>query len=64
MGPTSFTFSITSRATSANFPASDDEIQSHAINNGMRTMWQNGIHKITAGITTPEEVIREVPFKF
>jgi type II secretory ATPase GspE/PulE/Tfp pilus assembly ATPase PilB-like protein len=37
---------------------SDDIIQAAALDNGMRTMRQDGVVKISEGITTPDEVLR------
>ncbi|HPQ39648.1 MAG TPA: GspE/PulE family protein [bacterium] len=38
----------------------DSEIETAAYTTGMRTLWQNGVYKVLAGITTPEEVLREI----
>ncbi len=38
--------------------SSSEEIRDHALNNGMRTLRQDGIEKALAGLTTPEEVLR------
>lgn len=38
--------------------ASIDKIRQYAIKKGMRTLRQDGWHKIKSGITTPDEVIR------
>ncbi len=40
--------------------APDLELKKAAIKEGMNTLWMNGIRKIKAHITTPEEVLREV----
>ena len=37
---------------------SSEEIKAQAVGDGMRTLRQDGIDKATAGITTPEEVLR------
>jgi general secretion pathway protein E len=39
---------------------SSNEVKAAAIANGMLTMQQDGVAKIKAGITTPEEIIRKV----
>lgn len=44
---------ITQRATS-------DELQKEAVNEGMATMLQDGLDKVSSGLTTIEEVIRVV----
>jgi type II secretory ATPase GspE/PulE/Tfp pilus assembly ATPase PilB-like protein len=44
---------ITSKATS-------DEIQKQAVSDGMVTMLQDGLDKVSSGLTTIEEVIRVV----
>jgi type II secretory ATPase GspE/PulE/Tfp pilus assembly ATPase PilB-like protein len=44
---------ITSHATS-------DEIQRHAVTEGMVTMLQDGLDKVASGLTTIEEVMRVV----
>lgn len=41
----------------------DTEIKKVAISKGMKTLWDNGIKKILDGITTPEEVLREVTLR-
>ena len=38
--------------------ASTSEIKKEAIRLGMKTLRQSGIHKIKAGVTTIEEVLR------
>jgi len=38
--------------------ASADEIETKAIEMGMRTLRQDGLEKVLAGVTTPEEVMR------
>ncbi|RMF89696.1 MAG: type II/IV secretion system protein [Nitrospinota bacterium] len=40
--------------------ASEDEIKETAIKEGMRTLHQSGVQKVIDGITTPEEVMREI----
>ena len=40
--------------------APDSEIKQASMKQGMRTIWQNGQDKILEGITTPEEVLREI----
>ncbi|MBN1552517.1 Flp pilus assembly complex ATPase component TadA [bacterium] len=40
--------------------AADADIENHAKRKGMKTLWQNGIEKLRKGITTPEEVLREI----
>ncbi|MBN1298020.1 Flp pilus assembly complex ATPase component TadA [bacterium] len=40
--------------------ASDDTIRSIALHKGMRPLSLNGIKKIRDGVTTPEEVLREI----
>jgi len=38
--------------------ATSGEIRNLAIQQGMRTMFENGIRKVMAGVTTIEEVLR------
>jgi type IV pilus assembly protein PilB len=40
--------------------ASEQEIQAAAVSEGMHTLQQSGVTKITQGTTTPQEVMREV----
>ncbi len=40
--------------------ASAEEIKNAAIRQGISTLWDEGCKKITAGLTTPEEVIRVI----
>ncbi len=40
--------------------ASEQEVQAVAMQEGMRTLAQNGVNKILQGITTPQEVLREI----
>lgn len=37
-----------------------DEIQEIAIEQGMRTLWQDGLEKVAAGMTSLEEIMRVV----
>ena len=41
--------------------ASRDEIERAAVEEGMRTMWEDGIGKVAAGITSVEELVRVCP---
>lgn len=38
----------------------ESEIVAAAYEKGMRTLWQNGVYKVLEGVTTPEEVLREI----
>jgi type II secretory ATPase GspE/PulE/Tfp pilus assembly ATPase PilB-like protein len=40
--------------------ASRDEIERAAMAAGMRTMWDDGLEKVTAGLTSVEELARIV----
>jgi type II secretory ATPase GspE/PulE/Tfp pilus assembly ATPase PilB-like protein len=40
--------------------ASRDEIERAAMSAGMRTMWDDGLEKVTAGLTSVEELARVV----
>jgi len=40
--------------------ASTDAIKAKAIEEGMVTMWRDGMLKVRAGLTTPSEVLRNV----
>lgn len=42
--------------------APEAEIEKAAYRTGMRTLWQNGVYKVLEGVTTPEEVLREIVF--
>jgi len=41
--------------------ASREEIERAAVEGGMRTMWEDGIGKVAAGITSVEELVRVCP---
>jgi type II secretory ATPase GspE/PulE/Tfp pilus assembly ATPase PilB-like protein len=41
--------------------ASREEIERAAVEEGMRTMWEDGIGKVAAGITSVEELARVCP---
>ena len=41
--------------------ASREEIERAAVEEGMRTMWEDGIGKVAAGITSVEELVRVCP---
>jgi type IV pilus assembly protein PilB len=41
--------------------ASRDEIDRAAVEEGMRTMWEDGIGKVAAGVTSVEELVRVCP---
>jgi type IV pilus assembly protein PilB len=41
--------------------ASRDEIERAAVEEGMRTMWEDGIGKVAAGVTSVEELVRVCP---
>ena len=38
----------------------DYELKSVAVENGMRTLWENGRSNVLQGVTTPEELFREI----
>jgi general secretion pathway protein E len=38
-----------------------DEIERAALEEGMRTMWDDGVDKVAAGITSVEELVRVCP---
>jgi type IV pilus assembly protein PilB len=41
--------------------ASREEIERAAVEEGMRTMWEDGIGKVAAGVTSVEELVRVCP---
>jgi type II secretory ATPase GspE/PulE/Tfp pilus assembly ATPase PilB-like protein len=41
--------------------AAREEIERAAVEEGMRSMWEDGIGKVAAGITSVEELVRVCP---